>query len=48
MHLTKTTLGKRFLDAQYMGSNMRFANHSCDPNCKISVVWVCLVEPVWR
>ncbi|KAH7731156.1 histone-lysine N-methyltransferaseH3 lysine-36 and H4 lysine-20 specific-like protein [Aphelenchoides avenae] len=31
--------GKRFLDAQFVGSNMRFANHSCDPNCTISIVW---------
>lgn len=30
----------RSIDAQYYGNEMRYVNHSCDPNCKVDVISV--------
>ncbi|CAM9292821.1 unnamed protein product, partial [Ectocarpus fasciculatus] len=36
--------GGYVLDAKFMGSSARFANHSCKPNCQMRK-WVSLGEP---
>eukprot|EP00941_MAST-03F_sp_MAST-3F-sp1_P004593 g4593.t1 len=37
-------MGDLILDAEHMGSEARFANHSCDPNCEMQK-WSVLGEP---
>jgi SET domain-containing protein len=37
------------IDATFVGGVARFANHSCDPNCrivKVSLVDVCIIQTV--
>lgn len=32
--------GQRAIDAHYYGNNMRYVNHSCQPNCTIQLITV--------